>query len=405
MMMKKRFLKYGIRVYNYGQPVAKRTPILYATSSNGIHWTRPNLRIIEFQGSKDNNIILQNYGYHDLYSPSVIKDLADPDPNRRYKMIWWDFPLGDTGYQDDGMCVAFSPDGVHWNKYLGNPVLHAEKGEKSISDVMSVMQDQRTGKFVAYTKGWADPWPAFRQIVRTESNDFIQWSDPEVVIRHKHTIQDPQSYGMTVAQIGNLFVGLMCSYKNPGDETINIQLAVSHDNHHWTRVGNQKTFIPNGPSDSWDSGMIFTAPLINHGDQTLIYYGGWDGPHNLKNRNSGIGLAMMRKNRFVSLNAGADFGIVTTHTMSKIHGPLLVNADARGGLLLAELLDSEGNPIPGYTSSECIPMQSDGLKEPIRWQKYSELPDTEKGIRFRFLIKKASLFGFYGGPDLIRDND
>ncbi|NIA28308.1 MAG: hypothetical protein GWP06_00170 [Actinobacteria bacterium] len=117
--------------YNYGLPVADRTPVLYATSADGIHWKRPHLGLIEFQGSTDNNIVLTNYGHHDLYSPSVIKDGGDPDPARRYKMIWWDFPLGDEGYRDDGMCVAFSPDGIRWTKYPGNPVLHANKSDRS----------------------------------------------------------------------------------------------------------------------------------------------------------------------------------------------------------------------------------------------------------------------------------
>jgi len=391
--------------YNHGQPVEDRTPILYATSKNGIQWTQPDLRLVEYQESKNNNIILTNYGYHDLYSPSVIKDNADPDPDRRYKMIWWDFPLGDTGYQDDGMCIAFSADGIHWKKHHGNPILHAKKCEQSISDVMSVMQDQRTGKFVAYTKGWADPWPAFRQIVRTESNNFIHWSEPKLVITHKNTVEDPQSYGMTVTQIENMYIGLMCSYKNPGNETIDIQLAISHDNQHWERACNQETFIPNGPPGSWDSGMIFTAPLINHGDQTLIYYGGWDGPHNLKNRNSGIGLATLRKNGFVSIDAGKGQGTLTTHVIRKVQGPLFVNTDASNGLLLAEILDVDGKPIPGYTANDCIPIQGDGLEEPVKWREHSDLPDTENGLRIRFLIKNASLFGFYAGPDLARDDN
>ena len=109
--------KLWYQSYNYGQPVETRTPILYATSTDGIQWIRPSLGLFEFDGSKKNNIVLQNYGYHDLYSPSVIKDDSDSDPNKRYKMIWWDFPLGEEGYQDDGMCVAFSADGIHWNKY------------------------------------------------------------------------------------------------------------------------------------------------------------------------------------------------------------------------------------------------------------------------------------------------
>ncbi len=397
--------KIWYQSYYYGQPLAERTPILYATSTNGIQWTRPNLGIIESQGSTENNIILQNYGYHDLYSPSVIKDLADPDSNRRYKMIWWDFPLGEGEYQDDGMCVAFSADGIHWIKHPGNPVLHAKKSEQSISDVMSVMYDQNTKKFVAYTKGWADPWPSHRQIVRTESSDFIHWSEPEVVITHKHDIQDPQSYGMSVSQVGNQYFGLISIYKKPGDETIDIQLTVSHDNSRWTRVADQKTFIPLGIADSWDDGMLFAVPMFNHGDKTLIYYGAWDGPHNTKTRRSGIGLAILRKNGFVSLDAGPELGMVTTHAMHKMQGSLLVNADASSGSLVAELLDVDGNPIPGYTANDCLPVQSDGFEELVQWREHSDLPESQEMLRIRFLLKKASLFGFYAGPDVVRDED
>ena len=393
--------KLWYQSYNYGQQVANRTPILYATSKDGVKWTRPNLGVIEFQGSTDNNIVLQNYGFHDLYSPSVIKDDADPDTNRRYKMIWWDFPLGDEGYQDDGMCVAFSADGIHWNKYPGNPVLHAKKSEKSISDVMSVMQDKNTGKFVAYTKGWAEPWPSHRQIVRTESSDFIHWSEPEVVISHKHNLSDPQSYGMTTSQYGNNYIGLLYSYKKPGDETIDVQLTVSHNNNNWARVADMKTFIPIGKEGIWDDGMIFCTPAFNHGDSTLIYYSAWDGAHNTKTRKSGIGLATLRLNGFVSLDAKEE-GNITTRILMNTDGPLLVNVDARRGSLRAGLLDINGNPISGYTINDCIPIQSDDVSQPVEWKNHNKLPNSSEPIQIRFEITKASLYGFYAGPDAKR---
>lgn len=397
--------KLWYQSYNYGQAVENRTPILYATSFDGVNWMRPNLGIIEFHGSKENNIILQNYGYHDLYSPSVIKDAADPDTTRRYKMIWWDFPLGEEGYQDDGMCVAFSPDGVHWTKYQNNPVLHVNKTEKSISDVMSVMQDKNTGKFVAYTKGWAEPWPSHRQIVRTESSDFIHWSKPEVVITHKHDIRDPQSYGMTPTQLGNNYFGLLHSYKKPGNETIDVQLTISHDNKYWTRVANQKTFIPLGEEGSWDDGMIFTTPPFNHGDKTLIYYSAWDGPHNTKTRKSGIGLATLRKNGFVSLDADSNDGNLTTHLIKNAGGALFVNVNAKGGSLRAELLDVQGNPIPGYTINECVSVKSDEISHWIQWNDHEKLPAKLEPIQIRFELNNLSLYGFYAGSEVVRYDD
>ena len=299
--------KFWYQTYNYGMPVSDRTLVLYASSKDGIEWKRTNLGIFEFEGSTDNNILLQNYGFHDLYSPSVIKDNLEPDPNKRYKMVWWDYPLGDGDWdRDAGMCIAFSSDGIHWNKHPENPVLHAKRIEQSISDVMSVMQDKNIGKYVAYTKGWKDiDTPnEFRQIVRTESTDFIHWSSPEVVITHNHNNADPQSYGMTTSQYGNNYIGMLYSYKKPGNETIDVQLAISHDNKSWNRVANQKTFIPLGKLGSWDDGMIFCAPLFNHKNKTLIYYSAWDNSHDSKEqRQSAIGLAILRLNGFVSLDA------------------------------------------------------------------------------------------------------
>jgi hypothetical protein len=395
--------KLWYQSYNYNQNVPERTPILYAISEDGFFWERPNLGIVEFQGSNNNNIVLQNYGYHDLYSPSVLKDDLEPNPDKRYKMIWWDFPLGKTGYQDDGMCVAHSPDGIHWNKYSHNPVLHANKSEQSISDVMSVFQDKRTGRYVAYTKGWAGPWPAFRQIVRTDSRDFLNWSGPQVVITHEHNLKDPQSYGMSVSQMGPVYLGLLHSYKNPGNETIDVQLAISHDNQIWDRVANQQTFIPLGNAGSWDDGMIFCAPMINHENKTLIYYGGWNGPHNSKTeRKSGIGLATLRKNGFVSLNAGSDGGTLTIQTMRNVSGQLLVNANASNGSICAELLDSSGKPISGYALDECVPVMTNNVSQVIRWKNKTKLPKSNNPVSLRLKITNASLYCFSVGRDAVR---
>ena len=395
--------KFWYQSYNYEMEMPARTPVLYATSTDGIHWMRPNLGLIEFQGSTENNIVLHNYGHHDLYSPSVVKDITDHDPKRKYKMIWWDFPLGEKGYQDDGMCVAFSPDGISWTKHPGNPVLHAKKSEQSISDVMSLMHDKNTGKFVAYTKGWADPWSAFRQIVRTESSDFIHWSEPEMVISHSHDLKDPQSYGMTASQYGNNYIGLLYSYKKPGDETIDVQLTISHDNKNWSRVANQETFIPLGSVGSWDDGMIFCAPMFNHGDKTLIYYSAWDNAHNSKEpRRSGIGLATLPLNRFVSLGAGQEIGTITTHPMKNARGPLLVNANTASGSLRAELSDAEGKTIPGYSADDCLPISKNEIVQEVRWQNHDHLPESEHSFKIHFLLTNGELFGFYAGSNVVR---
>jgi len=388
--------------YNYDCPTAERTPILYATSPDGVSWDRPALGIQEFQGSKENNILLTNYGHHDLYSPNVIKDLRDLDPDKRYKMLWWDFPLGPEPYQDEGMCVAFSPDGIHWTRHPDNPVLGATKQENSISDVMSVMVDHRNGKYVAYTKGWTHPWPAFHQIVRTESTDFLSWSEPQVVLTHTHDLRDPQSYGMSVTQYESVYVGLMASYKDPGDETIDIQLTVSHDNRNWSRVADQATFLPLGSAGAWDDGMIFATPLIQHRDRILIIYGGWDGSHEADVRHAAIGLATLRKDGFVSLDAGETPGSLTTRALQGAQGPLLINADASCGSIRVEVLGSDGQALPGYSARDSAVIEVDSVAQPITWNAKEELPVTSGPIQLRFLLTNASLYSFAAGPQVER---
>jgi hypothetical protein len=302
----------------------------------------------------------------------------------------------ESEYQHDGLEKLYFENGTRTWRYGVAPMHYPTHCTAHLISVTG----ERLLKVTC--NGWGDPWPAFRQIVRTESSDFVHWSEPEIVIRHKHDIQDPQSYGMTVSQIGNLHIGLMCSYKKPGNESIDVQLTISHDNKNWSQVANQETFIPLGVQGSWDDGMIFTAPLFNHGEKTLIYYGGWDNLHDSKERRRGnIGLATLRLNGFVSLDA-TDTGSITTRTMRNASGSLLVNVNASRGSLRAELLGVDGNPIPGYTANDCLPVQSDGLEELIQWRDHSKLPESQEALRIRFLITGTLLYGFYAGPDAVR---
>ena len=56
------------------------TAVGYATSTDGVTWEKPRLGLHEFRGSSANNIVVMGYG-------PVLKDTAEPDPAKRYKMI------------------------------------------------------------------------------------------------------------------------------------------------------------------------------------------------------------------------------------------------------------------------------------------------------------------------------
>ena len=61
--------------------------LCYASSRDGIHWTKPELGLVEYQGSTANN--LADFPQDiDLPLAAIIHDPEDPDPNRRFKLAF-----------------------------------------------------------------------------------------------------------------------------------------------------------------------------------------------------------------------------------------------------------------------------------------------------------------------------
>ena len=91
------------------KPRRREEALLYAVSKDGIHWAKPELGLIEFNGSKKNNIVLEyNHGM------AVMKDPHETDPQKRYKAI---HP------EREHSAVWFSADGIVWgNKHDVGPI-------------------------------------------------------------------------------------------------------------------------------------------------------------------------------------------------------------------------------------------------------------------------------------------
>ncbi|HCO24080.1 MAG TPA: hypothetical protein DIT97_13920, partial [Gimesia maris] len=75
-----------------GQAPGWWRPMCYAESDDGIHWTKPKLNLVEFNGNKQNNICLIKSEVPALAKVndflSVMYDANDPDPKRRFKCVY-----------------------------------------------------------------------------------------------------------------------------------------------------------------------------------------------------------------------------------------------------------------------------------------------------------------------------
>ena len=111
----------------------------YAESRDGITWTKPNLGVVEFAGSRDNNLIWTD-GYLWDFTPFLDRN-PRCKPEERYKTIAGGPPI-----------ALGSPDGLRWKPLQDEPVL-----TDGFFDSQNVaFWDHERQKYVAYYRDIID---------------------------------------------------------------------------------------------------------------------------------------------------------------------------------------------------------------------------------------------------------
>ncbi|HAK52278.1 MAG TPA: hypothetical protein DCM54_10315 [Gammaproteobacteria bacterium] len=64
--------------------------VCLAKSKDGYHWEKPNLGLVEYNGSKNNNLVDMGDGIGHIAACVVFHEPDDPDATRRFKMAFAD---------------------------------------------------------------------------------------------------------------------------------------------------------------------------------------------------------------------------------------------------------------------------------------------------------------------------
>jgi len=399
--------------------------LCYATSDDGIRWSKPNMGLVEYEGSTDNNILLK-VGY----GAGVLVDPRDPDPERRYKIAFW---------EHNGTSVAFSPDGIHWTKYEKNPVIHGSHGDYiqpplagdpriatgevggpplSTSDVIDPIWDSKKNCYVIYAKTWLDGpdgsmhWK--RAVVRTESKDFIHWTKPVLVIAPDEH-DDPTGESSLTRDAGGGGTGRKQLHSGPAfvyndmyfatlqvlDAAVSgnmpIELALSHDGIEWQRPFRNAMFVPPlADKTLFDASLIWSnATPVFLKDEFRFYYGAYGHPWNSADPEqiSGVGLATMPRDRFAGVRPIESIGQITLKEVDlTAAASITINADASGGAVRVEILNEDGYRLPGFTKDDAVPVAGDELRLPAVWKEKSlnELPPGRYKLRLH--LNNAEVF-------------
>ena len=375
-------------------PPPEATYVCYATSADGLNWEGPVIGDIEYRGSKENNIVLDSK--QKLDSPTVLFDPRDSG-ERRYKMLFYE-PGTDEGHPR-GLYAAFSPDGLHW-KRLEKPVA------PTVGDRTNVMFDPESGKYVAYTRH-REMMQRYRArcIYRSESDDFINWTEPEIVL-FPDLVDGPdiQFYSMVAFRYESIYLGLI-EYMQSTPDVLDMRLAVSRDNRKWSRVEPRDAFLSRGPEGSWQSAWVNISanPPIRVGDRLWWYFSGRNSAHGQQwpHPYAAIGVASSRPDGMASIEAGPTEGRLLTKPLLWPGGRLEVNASTHqsphisAGVIRVEVQDERGVPIPGYSREEAAPLVGDNLAFVPAWRSGRDTSQLAgKRLRMAFCLQSARLFSF-----------
>lgn len=370
--------------------------LCYAVSDDGIHWKKPELGLFEFQGSKDNNIVFEDrngFGYH---GGTVFVDPSAP-PEERYKILYQ--AKGGTRADQGNACMrgAYSQDGLHWKKYPGILADH-------LSDTQTVVYyDEQLKKYVGYFRLWTEK--GYRAIGRSETENFLHWPrGPTLILAPDE--RDPADMHMYTnayrryREAADAHFLIISSFYRTTD-CVDAQLATSRDGIAWYRP-DRRPFLRLGGEGYWDNKQIYVGVgMLSKGNELWLYYTGYMHKHGearprVISYAGKIGIAKVRKDGFVSADAGYQGGYLVTPPLKFSGSQLEINYDAgAGGFVSVEILEQNGFPIKGFSRAECDPLRGNSIAKAVTWRCKSDVGLLEgKAIRLRVTMREAKLYAF-----------
>ncbi len=345
--------------------------VCYATSKDGIKWDKPKLGVVDFDGNKDNNIVLVLQ-----HGVAVIKDLHEKDPQRRYKAI---LP------QKSQSVACFSPDGIHWKQ---QKIGRIDWGDTQ----QGLWWDERLQKYVLITRRWMRRPEKKRLAVRAESSDFINWTPTQLVMEGVDCRM--QVHDLIVKPYCGIYIGMIGLFDIVQSRQW-VELAWSPDSITWHRVEPGKALIPNGPNQGdYDWGCVFSGVPIIRKDEILIYYGGADGRF-MGFRTGHVCLAHMRPDGFAGYQqtSGGNnkTGSLTTKPVTALTDRLCISADVApsGGFVEVIALDENNKEIA--TAKRINRTVTD---KPLEWTKGSFKELKDKKVRLKFVLRQSKIYSF-----------
>lgn len=358
----------------------------YAESRDGIDWTTPNLGLIEFEGSSENNLIWRGEGIHSF---SAFRD-TNPDaaPEQRYKA------LGGSPPQ-----LFASPDAIHWVQIQeAGVLLDGPSDSQNLA-----FWDSRRGLYVAYARLFLNG--AIRHIRTATSPDFINWSPSKPIDFGSAPLEHLYTNAITpYFRAPHIYVGfpmrfveertLVPSHPYPGiSDGVFIS---SRDGLHFDRRFLEAFVEPGIGERNWTDRTNLPAwGVVPTGEHEMSVY--W--VEHFRHPTIALRRGTLRLDGFVSINAPPGGGNFTTWPLRFEGAGLAINfrTSARGALRIA-VLNANDEEIPGFGLADCDEIYGNEIERRVTWKGGDLTALPGHTIQLKFAMQDADLYSLQFVP-------
>ena len=395
--------------------------LLFANSTDGIRWLKPNLGIYDIAHvrpdlkaiGRRNNVLCEgggigvmcDAGRYIAFGPGCYSASAS---NRGCAMTWGmhepKAAASASAYPHEDL--AFSSDGLHWE----NATSVAWPSPQRWDCHNNLLHDG--DRWVATTRdGFSAPPGRAIGMAASMPGQGIRFDTTRAPRLTLEGTLQAQLYSQLTFKWLDVYLGLVMVYDAASaDQKVHCRLAWSKSATDWWQwvegpagLTTGRDFIALGGAGEFDSHICFASKPVAMPTEERLYYMGGNGPHSGA-RNSSFGLATLRKDGFAGLSAWTGHGSVTLLPLVVTGASLVVTADfnpsAGAQQELGVTLGTASRLFIGVVDGPrdlslemAIPLTSNATAAPASWRSnasFADLVGTE--VRLELVLQGAMVY-------------